>query len=136
VVDDEVAWDEGIHFLGIATHADHRGTHRSEIDDAGNAGEILQDDAAGHKGDFGFSDVFGVVSGEGFDGILGDDEAVEVTQAGLKENFDGVGEFVDVAKRFEGVEAEDGLVAGGGGESGFGVEGAHGVAWVLSGIGK
>ena len=99
VVDDEVEGDERIDLFGIAAEALHGGPHGGEIDDAGDAGEILQDDAAGLEGDFELGGFFGVVVGEGLDVGFGDDVAVDVAQAGFEEDLDGVGEACRCRRR-------------------------------------
>jgi hypothetical protein len=52
VIDHELGGEERIDALGIPAHFLHRFAHRGEIDDGGNAGEILQQDACGHERDF------------------------------------------------------------------------------------
>jgi len=47
MVHHEIHGDEGLDHLRIATEARNRGTHRGEIDEEGDAGEVLEDDA-GH----------------------------------------------------------------------------------------
>ena len=52
VVDDELDRLQRVDAIGIAAEADDRVAHRREVDHAGDAGEVLQQDARGHEGDF------------------------------------------------------------------------------------
>ena len=45
VVDDEVDGDERIDLLRVAAELHHRVAHRGEVDDGGDAGEILHEHA-------------------------------------------------------------------------------------------
>ncbi len=47
VIDDQIDGDQRVGLLGIGSHFLERVAHRGEIDDAGHAGEILQDHAGG-----------------------------------------------------------------------------------------
>ncbi len=125
VVDDEVAGDEGIDLGGVAVEAEHGGAHGGEIDDTGDAGEILEDDASGHEGDFGVAGTFRIVAGDGEDIVVGDDVAIDMAEAGFEEDLDGVGEAVDVGDAAEGVETVDGLGTERGLEGVAGVEGVY-----------
>ena len=51
VVDDELDRDERIDLRGVAALVAHRVAHRREVDDRGNAGEVLQENPRGHEGD-------------------------------------------------------------------------------------
>lgn len=55
VVDDEVDGDLGVDFWRVSAEGSHGVSHDSEVDDAGNSGEILEDNSGGFEGDF---DVF------------------------------------------------------------------------------
>ena len=96
--------------------------HRREIDDAGDAGEILQDDSAGCEGDLCFLNMACVVGAKCFQVILIDDVVVEVAETGFKEDLDRIGKGVYRAKGLEGVQPVDGLFAQRGGEGGLRVE--------------
>jgi len=51
VVDDELHRLQWVDFLRIAAKLLHCVAHRREVDDGGNAGEVLQEDARGGEGD-------------------------------------------------------------------------------------
>ena len=51
MIDDEFDRLQRIDRLRIAAHRGHRVAHRGKIDDAWNAGKILQQDARGPEGD-------------------------------------------------------------------------------------
>ena len=52
VVHDEIDRHERLDHFRVAPEALHRRTHRGEIHEQRNAGEILQDDARDHEGNF------------------------------------------------------------------------------------
>ena len=54
MIDDQFRGQQRIDAFGIAAHALHALTHGGQIDDGGNAGEILQQNARGHEGNFFF----------------------------------------------------------------------------------
>ena len=66
----------GIDQGGVATELLHGVAHGGEIDDAGDAGEILQQDAAGGEGDFFFGLRVVVPGGERADFFFVDVAAV------------------------------------------------------------
>ena len=47
-----VSWNQGIDLLWVASEPLHGGAHRSQVNYAGDAGEVLQNDSPGHEGDF------------------------------------------------------------------------------------
>src|SRR5688572_21444787 len=52
VVDHQVDRHERVDLFRVAAESLHGGSHGGEVDDAGDAGEVLQDDAGGFEGDF------------------------------------------------------------------------------------
>ena len=64
VIDDQLRGLQGIDQLGIAAQALHGIAHGGQIDDGGNAGEILHQNAAGREGDFLFRLGLAVPGGE------------------------------------------------------------------------
>ncbi len=52
VVDDQVGGHERIGAAGVGAHGGKGVAHGGEIDHAGHAGEVLQQDAGGHEADF------------------------------------------------------------------------------------
>ena len=55
VVDDQVRGHEGVDARGIAAERRHRVAHRRQVHDRRHAGEVLEDDAAGHERDLGLA---------------------------------------------------------------------------------
>ena len=54
MIDDQFSGKKRIDALGVAAHARKGFAHRGQIHHRGHAGEILQQDAGGHEGDFFF----------------------------------------------------------------------------------
>ncbi len=79
----------GLIFCGIAAETLHGAAHGGQIDDAGDAGEILQHDARGLEGDFDFGRRRGVPGGEVADVVLGDFVAVAVAQQRFEQDANG-----------------------------------------------
>jgi hypothetical protein len=52
VIDHQLHRLQRVDTIGIAAKVDNRIAHRREVDDAGNAGEVLQQHARGHERDF------------------------------------------------------------------------------------
>ena len=63
VVDYQIDRDGGLDLVGVAAHALHLTAQHGQVDDAGHAGEILQQDAGGHQGEF-FTGSLGGPGGE------------------------------------------------------------------------
>jgi hypothetical protein len=96
--------DEG----GIATELLHGVAHGGEIDYARDAGEILEQNAAGGEGDFFVGLGMFVPGGEGADFLFSDVAAVFGAQEVLEQNAEGIREvFGGDALLVEGVEAVD-----------------------------
>ena len=74
MVDDQLGGEQGIDFLRIAAELADGVAHGGEVDDGGHAGEILQQHARGHEGNFFFA-VGGVPGSQGGN-VVGVDEAV------------------------------------------------------------
>jgi hypothetical protein len=53
MVDHELGREERVDLLRIASHAADRPPHRREVDDRGNAREVLEEDARRREGDLG-----------------------------------------------------------------------------------
>ena len=89
MVDDEVDGDERVGLLGVGAFGGERVAHGGQVDDAGHAGEVLQQHAGRHHvdvlggaGGVPFADVFGV---GGFEG-----DAVFVADDVFKKDADGI----------------------------------------------
>lgn len=96
VIDDEIDGDEGFDDRGIGSGRFCGVAHRGEVDDEGNAGEVLQNDAGDGEGDFIIAGGFGVPGGEIFNVRLGDFPTVEIAEEGFENDADGDGEAGDV----------------------------------------
>ena len=125
VINDEVAGDQRVDLARVATDADHCRSESGEVDDGWDTGEVLQNDAAWFEGDFGRLDRVGGPSGQSGHVVGGDDESVDVSQAGFEQDSNRVGQGINLAESEVGecIEAVVGDVAGCGGECGGGVEG-------------
>ena len=66
----------------------------AEVDDAGDAGEILQQDAAGSEGDFFFGLRFAVPGGEGADFFFGDVASVFGAEQVLEQDAQREGQML------------------------------------------
>ena len=93
VVDHEIDGHQRIDLLDVPAHAGDSGTHRSEIDDTGDAGEVLQDHAGRHEGEFefviGIGDPGGRPLGECFNVAGVHELAAGMSQLVLQEDANG-----------------------------------------------
>ena len=128
--------------LGSPPSARHRVAHRGEVDDGGDAGEVLQQDARRREGDLARRLGARVPGGDGLDVGGRHRLAVLAAQQVLEQDPQRVGEPRDVEAALQRIEAED-LVAGapdrqgGAGSEGVGVghcsscrAGVVGVTWL------
>jgi hypothetical protein len=123
VVDDEIDGDEGIGLAGVGAGGQQGVAHGGEVDDAGHAGEVLEQDAGGHELDFVLRPV-GLPAGDILDVGLAHDNAVFLAEQVLEQDFDGVGNAAEVETgRRESAEAMDLIVAARGPECGRTLEG-------------
>ena len=101
MVDDEVAGDLGVHERGVPAHLGDPVAHGSEVDEDGDAGEVLEEDARGHVLDLGRFALAGLedragMSEEGLapplaaDDVLEEDEMCQGQLVGA-----GDGRYVD-----------------------------------------
>ena len=60
MVDDQLGGLEGVDLFGIAAEGLHGVAHGGEVDDGGDAGEVLHQDAGGHVGDLAGGFGFGI----------------------------------------------------------------------------
>ena len=132
VVDDQLGGLEGVDPLGVAAEGAHGVAHGGQIDDGGDAGEVLHEDAGGHEGDLAGGFGLGVPVGEELDVVGGDGAAVFVAEEIFEEDAKGEGQAREINCGIgfdEGLQAEE---ADGGGAGGEGCGGAEAVG-VLSG---
>src|SRR6185437_11443810 len=122
VVDDQFGGNQRIDLFGAAAELDYRIAHRGQVDHTGHAGEVLQDHARGHEGDFGIRFGAGLPAGDGLDVILADgDAAILVPEQVLQQDLHRVGQVGDVealaqlgqAEVVVGLAADVQLAAGG-----------------------
>ena len=108
VVDDELDGLEGVDPLGVAAEGGHRVAHRGEVDDAGDAGEVLEDDAGDGEGDLLAGLRLGVPVRERLDVGLEHAPAALGAKQVLQEDAQGVRQPRDVGPLLlEGVQPED-----------------------------
>ena len=119
VVDDQLGGRERVDALGIAAEGLDGVAHGGEIDDGGDAGEVLHEDAGGHVGDFAAGLGFGVPVGEELDVGGGDVDAVFAAQQVFKQDLEAEGKAAEIeAARGERGKAIDGVGAVAGVEHG------------------
>ena len=99
VVDDELGGCERIDALGIAAEAHDRIAHRGQVDDAGHAGEVLQDDARRREGDFVRRGGRGIPVEQRLDVRARDADAVLEAQQILEQDLQGVGQARELVLR-------------------------------------
>jgi hypothetical protein len=108
MVDDEIDGLEWIDLLRVAAEPGERVAHCGEVDDGGNAGEILEEHAGCAERDFLLDAAFDVPLCQGFDVRRLDELSVLVSEEVLEEDLETEGKAGGVAAggRIEGVEAE------------------------------
>ena len=85
VIDHQLGGKKRIDALGIPAHVSDRFAHGGEINDGGNAGKILEQNARGHKSDF-FLRSAGLPGGEGANVIGADEMIVLIAEEIFEEN--------------------------------------------------
>ena len=106
VIDDQFGGRQRIDPLWIAAEPDDGFAHGGQIDDAGNAGEVLHDDSRRSECDFVAGLRLRVPFQQGVDVASGDVHAVLEAQKIFEQNFQGKGQASDIL-RLEGGEAQD-----------------------------
>ena len=89
VVDDEVRGHERVDLRRVAAERRHRVAHRREVDHGGDAGEVLEDDPAGHERHLGLARAARPPGGERVDVVLADDAAAGVAERVLEQDLEG-----------------------------------------------
>ena len=98
VVDDQVDRHQRVHLLGLAAQMHDAVAHRGEVDHAGDAGEILHEDAGGRERHFlGGGGLF-QPAGDGLGIVHLVAAAVFEAQHVFQEDFQGFRQFGDVAQ--------------------------------------
>jgi hypothetical protein len=103
VVDDELGRSERIDLLGVASERAHGLAHGGEVDDAGDACEVLHDDAGRGELDLGVGLCRGLPRSDGLDVVSGDVGAVLRAQEVLEQHLEAERELL-VA--LDGIDAE------------------------------
>jgi len=88
VVDHQVGGDDRVDPGGITAEAGHRRAQRSQVDHAGHAGEILQNDPRRAIGYLLLAGVF--PGGKVGDIVPSDRKAIELAKGGFEQNADRV----------------------------------------------
>ncbi len=98
VVDDELGGLQGVDLLGVAAEGDHGVAHGGEVDDGGDAGEVLHEHAGRPEGDLAVLDVLGVPGSEGGDVFLRHGDAVLEAHEVLQQDAQGERQARDVGQ--------------------------------------
>ncbi len=122
VVDHQLGWDQRVDLRRIATHRADRVAHRGQVDDAGNAGEVLHDHARGSERDLLAGLVLGVPGGQRLDVLGADRLAVLVAEQVLEQDLERERQPRDVELGLKCVEAEDLVVTLAHRQAGLGVK--------------
>ena len=122
VVDHEVDRDQRVDLRRVGAELVHRIAHRGEIDDRGNAGEVLHQDARGLERDLVRGLGLRVPGGDRLDVGGADRLAVLEPQDVLEQDLDRVGEPGDVELLLQSVEPVDLVLVSADFEGGPGVE--------------
>ena len=88
VVDDQVDRHQRVDLLGVPPHAGHGIAQRSQIDNTGNTGEVLQDHTSRFEGNLNLASSRRAPACDRFDRLWGDLEAVCLTQRSFEQNTD------------------------------------------------
>ena len=123
VVDHELDRDQRVDLLRVAAEVGHRGAHRGQVDDGGDAGEVLQQDAGGVVVDLLRRLGAGVPARDRLDVARGDGDAVLAAQHVLEQDAQRVRQPGDVVALLQRRDAEDLELAAADGEGGARAEG-------------
>src|SRR5690606_19150828 len=89
VVDNQVDRYERVDLLRVTAHARHGIAQRGQVDDAGHAGEVLQNDACGLERNLDFAGAVSAPACDGFDRLLGDLEPIGLAKSRLEQDTNG-----------------------------------------------
>jgi hypothetical protein len=95
MIDHQVTGHDWVDTVWVTSHPGHGIPHGSQVDDAGDSREILEDDASRHVGYLTASGGRSAPGGEALDMGLGHDTPPTVSQGILQKNPDGEGESVE-----------------------------------------
>ena len=88
VVDDEVGGDERVDEGGVATEVGHRVAHDREVDDRGDAGEVLEEHPGRHERDLGLGRLARPPREQGLDILGADHRPAGVAEEVLEQDLD------------------------------------------------
>ena len=97
VVDDQLHWRQRIDLARLAAQVDHGVTHDGQVDDCGNAGEVLEQNPGGHEGDLLAGGCSGIPGGQRLDIAVADKILLAVAQQVFQQQFQRVGQGGGVA---------------------------------------
>jgi len=97
MVDDQFRGLQRVDLAGLAPQLDDRVAHGRQVDDAGDAGEVLHEDARGPERYLLVRDLVAPPGGQRDDVVAGYGEAVLVSEQVFEQDADRVGEPADVA---------------------------------------
>ena len=123
VVDHELDRDQRVDLLRVAAEVGHRRPHRREVDDGGDAGEVLQEDARRVEVDLVRRRRGRVPARDRLDVPRGDRDPVLLAEDVLEQDAQRVRKPGDVVARLERVEPEHLELTAACGERGAGAEG-------------
>jgi hypothetical protein len=124
VVDDQVHRHERVDAPRVAPGALHRGAHRRQVDDRGDAGKVLEDHPRRLEGQFRRLRLLRVPRGQVAHVLFGHLEVVRVAQATLQQHLDRKGQLIEAPQPHlrEAGEAEVVEITGFGGECRLGAK--------------
>ena len=96
VVDHQINGHHGVDLARVTAQAHHGIAQRRQVDHAGHAGEILQNDTCRLEGDLDLACAVGPPIGNRFDRFTGNLKAIGLAQCSLKQNADRVGKAADI----------------------------------------
>ena len=88
MIDDQFGGQQRIDALRVAAHLHHGVAHGGQIDDGRHAGEVLQQDAGRHEGDFLAGLGFRLPVGQRFDVLGAHGQAVLAAEQVFEEDFE------------------------------------------------
>ncbi len=91
VIDDQIDGNRRVDAGRVASEPLHRAAHGSQIDDRGNAGEVLEDHPRGKERHFLRTGLLRIPAGERLDVGFGGDSPVAVPEGGFEKDLDAEG---------------------------------------------
>src|SRR6185437_13674073 len=110
MVDDQLGRRQRVDQLRVAAQRLHRITHRGQIDHARHAGEILEQHACRHEGDFGIRFLLRIPVGDRLDFLRGDVDTVFVAQQVFQQDLHRVRQPLQVEALAQFGQAGEGVL--------------------------